>query len=252
MIQAIIIDDELDSIDTLKWKLENYCPKVSIKATFNEPTKGLKYLKSNRIDLLFLDIQMPKLNGFDILQAFPVLPFDVIFTTAYDDFGIQAIKFSALDYLLKPVQVKELQIAVQKHLEKNQNQKLNQQQIELLFKNLELEQKGHPGLIALSTKESIEFVHPKEIVCCASSSNYTTVYFTDGQKKMIAKTLKEFDLMLTKYNFYRSHHSFLVNLQHVKEYIRADGGYLVMRNKMKIPVSKSKREEFLKMLGQFK
>lgn len=249
MIQTIIIDDELDSIDTLKWKLENYCPKVSVNAAFNDPTKGLAYLKNNQIDLLFLDIQMPKLNGFDILQAFPVLPFDVIFTTAYDDFGIQAIKFSALDYLLKPVQVTELQAAVKKHLDKNLNQKFSQQQIDLLFKNLELEQSGHPGLIALSTKKSIEFVHPDEIVCCASSSNYTNVHFTDGRKKMIAKTLKEFDLMLSQYRFYRPHHSFLVNLQHVKEYVRIDGGYLVMRNKMKVPVSKNKREEFLKMLG---
>lgn len=250
MIQAIIIDDEIDSIDTLQWKLENYCPEVQVKATFKDPTKGLGHLKNHSIDLLFLDIQMPKLNGFDILQAFPTLPFDVIFTTAYDDFGIQAIKFSALDYLLKPVQVNELQQAVEKHLSKNRNNALNQKQVELLFKNLQLEQTGQPGLIALSTKESIEFVPPEEIVLCASDSNYTIVHFTDGRKKMIAKTLKEFDLMLSKYYFYRPHHSYLVNLKQVKEYIRADGGYLLMRNKMTIPISKNKREEFLKALGQ--
>lgn len=250
MINAIIIDDEADSIETLKWKLENYCPEVKIKETFNDPTKGLEYLKDNDIDLLFLDIQMPKLNGFDILQAFTVIPFDVIFTTAYDDFGIQAIKFSALDYLLKPVQIHELQKAVEKHLQKNRNQSVSQQQINLLFKNLQLEQNGQPGLIALSSKESIEFVPPEEIAVCASDSNYTVVHFQDGRKKLIAKTLKEFDLMLSKYHFFRPHHSYLVNLKLVKEYVRTDGGYLVMQNKMRIPVSKGKREEFLRMLGQ--
>lgn len=249
MINAIIIDDEEDSIETLKWKLENYCPEVMIKSAFNDPTVGLEYLQSHPVDLLFLDIQMPKLNGFDVLQAFTDLPFDVIFTTAYDDFGIQAIKFSALDYLLKPVQVHELQKAVQKHVQKSRNKTINRQQIELLFKNLQLEQDGKPGLIALSSKESIEFVSPEDITVCASDSNYTMVHFNSGRKKLIAKTLKEFDLMLSKYQFFRPHHSYLVNLREVKEYVRTDGGYLVMRNEMKIPVSKGKREEFLRILG---
>ncbi len=246
MIKSIIIDDEPDSIDTLKWKLENYCPQVALLASFNDPTKGLDYLKNNDVDLLFLDIQMPKLNGFDILQALPSIGFDVVFTTAYDDFGIQAIKFSALDYLLKPVQVNELQKAVEKHINKNTN--ISQQQIELLFKNIHLEQSGQPGLIALATKESIEFVSPEEIVACAADSNYTMIHFTDGRKKLIAKTLKEFDLMLSHHSFSRPHHSYLVNLRQVKEYIRTDGGYLIMRNKMNIPVSKSRREEFLRIL----
>ena len=250
MIKAIIIDDELDSIETLKWKIENYCPELSLIETFNDPTQGLSYLKNNDIDLLFLDIEMPKLNGFDVLQEMETISFDVIFTTAYDDFGIQAIKFSALDYLLKPVQVNELQQAVQKHISKNDQVQLSQQQIELLFKNIQLQQAGKPGLIALATKESIEFVKPAEITACVSDSNYTMVHFVDGRKKLISRTLKEFDLMLTKHRFYRPHHSYLVNLDQVKEYIRTDGGYLIMRNNMSVPVSKSKREDFLNMLGQ--
>ena len=250
MIKAIIIDDELDSIETLKWKLENYCPEVVLQDTFNDPTKGLAFLRNNDIDLLFLDIEMPKLNGFDVLQEMGTITFDVIFTTAYDDFGIQAIKFSALDYLLKPVQVNELQQAVQKHISKSQNTQLTQQQIELLFQNIRLQQSGEPGMIALATKESIEFVKPEEISACVSDSNYTMIHFVDGRKKLISRTLKEFDLMLAKYGFYRPHHSYLVNLGQVREYIRTDGGYLLMRNNMSVPVSKSKREDFLKMLGQ--
>lgn len=249
MIKAIIIDDEIDSIETLHWKIENYCPDVAIIESFKEPVKGLEYLQNNAIDLLFLDIEMPKLNGFDILQAVDHIQFDIIFTTAYDDFGIQAVKFSALDYLLKPVQVNELQKAIEKYKNKNRDTSFNQQQIELLFKNIKLENEGKPGLIALATKESIEFALPDEIVYCASDSNYTTIYFADGRKKLIARTLKEFDMMLSAYNFFRPHHSYLINLNHLKEYVRTDGGYLVMRNNAKIPVSKSKREEFLKMLG---
>ena len=250
MIKAVIIDDEFDSIDTLRWKLENYCPQVRIENTFKDPTQGLAYLEKQAIDLLFLDIQMPKLNGFDILQAFPEIPFDVIFTTAYDDFGIQAIKFSALDYLLKPVQVNELQLAIEKHLKKRVPRYIDREQIQMLFNNLQLEQNGQPGLIALNTKESIEFVKPEEIILCASDSNYTVIHFQDGRKKLIARTLKEFDFMLSKYYFYRPHHSYLVNLREVKEYVKQDGGYLVMRNQMKVPVSKSKREEFLRILSQ--
>lgn len=249
MIRAIIIDDEMDSIETLSWKIENYCTDIQVIQHFQDPVAGLEFLKNNEIDLLFLDIEMPKLNGFDILQALDNISFEVIFTTAYDDFGIQAVKFSALDYLLKPVQVNELQGAIEKYKSKNKDVSWQQQQIELLFKNIKLEREGKPGFIALATKESIEFVQPNEIVYCASDSNYTTIYFADGRKKLIARTLKEFDLMLSAYDFFRPHHSFLVNLHHLKEYIRTDGGYLVMRNNAKIPVSKSKREEFLKMLG---
>ena len=251
MIKSVIIDDELDSIETLQWKIENYCPEVTVLQTFNDPVQGLEYLRANTIDLLFLDIEMPRLNGFDILQALDNIPFDVIFTTAYDEFGIQAIKFSALDYLLKPIQINELQEAVRKYLEKRKDPALNRQQLELLFRNIGLEQEGRPGLIALATKESIELARPEEIVYCASDSNYTTIYFTDGRKKLVARTLKEFDLLLSAYHFFRPHQSFLVNLQHVKEYVRTDGGYLVLRNKEKIPVSKSKREEFLKMVGKW-
>ncbi|MCB0643222.1 MAG: response regulator transcription factor [Phaeodactylibacter sp.] len=249
MIKAVILDDELDSIETLEWKINQYCPEVSIVQTFNDPVKGLEFLKQQPIDLLFLDIEMPRLNGFDVLQSLETIPFDVIFTTAYDDFGIQAIKFSALDYLLKPVQINDLQMAVEKYQKKNDGPKIHQEQIELLFANIQREKIGKPGLIALATKESIEYVHPDEIIVCCSDSNYTMIHFGDGRKKLIARTLKEFDLMLSAYNFFRPHNSYLVNLTKVKEYVRSDGGYLILRNDMKIPVSKSKREEFLRLMG---
>ena len=249
MIKAVIIDDEQHSIDTLKWKLENYCPGVAITASFNNPADGVAYLKKNPPDLLFLDIEMPMLNGFDVLEELGRdLPFDIIFITAYDNFGIQAVKFSALDYLLKPVQNRELKDAIDKHLKKAQH-KTPTEQIDVLLQNVSAEKKGKVGKIALASKESIEFVDPQQIVCCEANSNYTNIYLAEGRKKVVSKTLKEFEDMLTFYNFFRPHNSFLINLRRVNEFIRGDGGYLVMENKMKIPVAKNKREELMELLA---
>jgi len=249
MIKAVIIDDEQHSIDTLKWKLENYCEGVDVIAAFDKPAEGVKFLKGTPPDLLFLDIEMPMLNGFDVLEELGRdLPFDIIFITAYDNFGIQAVKFSALDYLLKPVQNKELKDAIDKHLKKTQH-KVSPDQIDLLMNNIQAERKGGLGKIALASKESIEFVDAAEIMYCEANSNYTNVFMEDGKKKVISKTLKEFEELLSVHQFFRPHISFLINLNRVKEFVRGDGGYLVMENKMKIPVSKNKREELLNLLA---
>lgn len=249
MIKAVIIDDEQHSIETLKWKLENYCPEVEVMVAFDNPAKGVEYLKQNPPNLLFLDIEMPMLNGFDVLEELGKdLPFDIIFTTAYDNFGIQAVKFSALDYLLKPVQNKELKDAIDKHLKKAQ-QKVPSEQLEVLLSNVQAEKKGKVGKIALASKESIEFVDAPDIICCEANSNYTNVYMIENRKRVISRTLKEFEDMLTPHQFFRPHNSFLINLNRVKEFVRGDGGFLVMENKMKIPVSKTRKEELLELLA---
>ena len=250
MIKAVIIDDERPSIDSLKWKLENYCPDVEVVASFENPVEGVKYLKETPPELLFLDIEMPLLNGFDVLEELGrAITFDVIFTTAYDNFGIRAVKFSALDYLLKPVQNKELQQAVEKHIEK-QGQQIPSNQINALLDNVEAEKKGALCKIALATKESIEFVTPEEIITCESDSNYTMVYLHDGRKLLISRTLRDFEEMLSPYNFFRPHNSHLVNLEQVRKYMRQDGGYLILKNKMKVPVSKNRKEGLLSRLGK--
>jgi len=249
MIKAVIIDDEQHSIDTLRWKLENYCPDVEVTGVFDKPAEGIIFLKQNPPDILFLDIEMPMLNGFDVLEELGKdLPFDIIFITAYDNFGIQAVKFSALDYLLKPVQNKELKESIEKHLKKLKH-KTPADQIEVLLDNVQAEKKGTIGKIALASKESIEFVNAMEIIYCEANSNYTNVYMTDGKKKVISKTLKDFEELLSGHHFFRPHISFLINLTRVKEFIRGDGGYLLMENKIKIPVSKNKREGLLTLLA---
>lgn len=249
MIKAVIIDDETDSIETLKWKLQNYCSDVEVIASFDDPAVAVEYLKNNPPDLLFLDIEMPMLTGFDVLEELGRdISFDIIFTTAYDNFGIQAVKFSALDYLLKPIQNKELKEAIEKHLKKS-GQKIPSEQITVLLDNIKESRRGKRGKIALASKESIEFVDPFDIIVCEANSNYTNVYLNEGKKRVISKTLKEFEEILTPFDFFRPHNSHLINLNHVREFIRGDGGYIVMQNKMKVPVSKNKREALLHLLG---
>src|SRR5678815_3968413 len=216
MIKAVIIDDEKDSIDTLKWKLENYCPDVSVISSFEKPAEGVSYLKKNPVDLLFLDIEMPMLTGFDVLEELGRdISFDIIFITAYDNFGIQAVKFSALDYLLKPVQNKELKEAIDKHLKKAQ-QKIPSEQIDTLLNNVQAERKGKRGRIALASKESIEFVDPNDIIVCEANSNYTNIYLVEGRKRVISKTLKEFEEMLIQFDFFRPHNSHPVSYTHLR------------------------------------
>lgn len=248
MIRAVIIDDEQHSIDTLEWKLQHYCQEVKVVAKFKDPLKGIEWIKRNELDLLFLDIEMPRLSGFDVLEELgsPV-SFDIIFVTAYDAFGIKAIKFSALDYLLKPVQNKELISAVKKHIAKGAI--LPTDQLNQLIKNVKAERSGLPGKIGLVSKEAIEYVEPEQIVLCEASSNYTVVYLADGSKRLISKTLKEFEEMLAPFGFYRPHNSYVIQLRQVKEYIRTDGGYLVMKSQQKVPISKNKKEQLLTLLS---
>ena len=247
MISAVIIDDERHSVETLAWKLEKHCPEVEVVNSFTDPVAGLAFLQESDPppELLFLDIEMPRLNGFELLKQIVPVPFDVIFTTAYDEFGVKAIKFSALDYLLKPIQVDELKRAIEKHREK-MNSQLTSTQLKVLFSNIREEKQGRPGKIALATKESIEFVFPEEIIVCSSDSNYTMVYLSNGRKKLISRTLKDIEELLSEYQFFRAHHSHLVNLRHVKEFMRHDGGYLIMSNQMTLPVARSRRDALLK------
>ena len=154
MIKAAILDDELNSIETLQWKLNNFCPQVQIIQTFSDPVQALTWLNKAQIDILFLDIEMPKMSGFDLLDALGEVRFDVIFTTAYDNYGIQAVKFSALDYLLKPVRNKELIEAIERHVNKSTGH-APAIQIASLLQNLKAEAlTGKPEKITLATKES--------------------------------------------------------------------------------------------------
>lgn len=247
MIRTVLIDDELPSIETLQWKLGQYCRDIRVVGSFTDPVQGISFLKSNPVDLLFIDIEMPMMTGFDVLEELKgQVTFDVIFVTAHTAFGIKAVKFSALDYILKPVHNKELVDAVEKYKARAQHPSPG---VSFLLDNLEAERTKRPLKIALASKETIEFVPPSDIILCEASSNYTNVYLADGTKRVISKTLKDFEDILSPSGFFRPHNSFVINLDQVKEFQRGDGGILVMKNLKEVPVAKNRRSELLALLG---
>jgi two-component system LytT family response regulator len=207
--------------------------------------EAIPLLKEQKPDLVFLDIEMPHINGFEMLQALPRIDFDIIFTTAYDQFAIKAIKFSALDYLLKPIDKDELAGAVDK-INTHPSRFISTRQLDLLLQNM---QSARHGLetIALPTLEGYEMVQAAHIVRCESDSNYTLIFLKNGTKILVSKTLKEVEELLEGHSFFRVHHSHLVNLNEIKKYVKGDGGYLVMSNNNAVSVSRSKKDALLGM-----
>lgn len=245
MITAIIIDDEPYSCESLVSLLERYCPEVKILDICYSGADALKAIAEQTPTLIFLDIEMPHMNGFEMLQQLRAINFSIIFTTSYDQYAIKAFKFSALDYLLKPVDSDELQAAVKKVLH-NANDAVPQQ-IEMLLHKL-----THPTIavnkIAIPTIEGLSMVLIESIISCSSESNYTEFHFKNKKKIIASRTLKEIEEMLVDYSFLRVHHSHLVNLNEVEKYVRGDGGYLVMSDGSHIDVSRSRKELLLKKL----
>lgn len=243
LLNAVVVDDEKHCLETLSWQLQRFCPEVHLVATCNSAHEALAVLQKQSVDLVFLDIEMPHMNGFEMLQQINQIKFDVIFTTAYDMFAVKAFQFSAVDYLLKPIDKDQLQQAVQKVLLKGQA--ISAEQLNVLFQSL-YQQAPNLQKIALPTMEGLEFIQSNQIVHCQSESNYTHIFLQNGTKLLISKTLKETEEMLTGHNFMRVHHSHLINLNHIKKYVKGDGGYVIMSNDASINVSRSRKEDLLK------
>ena len=205
----------------------------------------MKAIKEQQPQIVFLDIEMPKMNGFEMLEKLSEIHFEIIFTTSYDQYAIKAIRFSALDYLLKPIDREELQRAVQKV-----TQRLHQplpQQLEILLQKLHQPVSSIQKL-ALPTMEGLQMVDVNSIISCASDSNYTLFLLKNKQKLIASRTLKDIEEMLEEYSFLRVHHSYLVNLNEVNKYIRGEGGYLIMSDDSTVDVSRSRKETLLKKL----
>jgi len=243
-IRALLVDDEKHCLETLTWQLGKFCPEVDIAASCESAEKALDILEGQKIDLVFLDIEMPRMNGFELLQQLKTIPFEVIFTTAYDMFAVKAFKFSALDYLLKPIDRDELVNAVAKVREKTK-QSIRPEQLDILFQNL-YGRRQPSQKIALPTMNGLEFVPANDIIHCQSEGNYTHIYLQDNTKYLICRTLKETEELLSGHNFFRVHHSHTINLNHIKKYVKGDGGYVIMSNNASINVSRSRKEELLK------
>lgn len=247
-IKAVLIDDERNSTEMLEWLLKTYCPDVVIAAICHSGEAGIRAIEQFRPDVVFLDIEMPKMNGFDMLEHIGDISFEVVFTTAYDHFALKAFRYAALNYLLKPVDPDDLQATIQRLRQKKSSP--TKEQMELLFHSL-LHRDTPVERVALSSGDGLVFVQTKDITYCRADSNYTYVVMADGRSILVAKTLKEIDAALAGKYFVRVHNSFLVNINHISRMVRGDGGYIVMPDSTQIVISRNKRDEFFQMFAKF-
>lgn len=248
-IRAVLIDDEELSIASLSWQLKEFCPNVEVVNTFTSPTKAYEFLADKQdITLCFLDIDMPEMSGFDFLELWQgTPPFDVIFTTAYNEFAIQAFKVSAVDYLLKPIDEEELITTIKKYSQNNHwNAKMH-----LLYQQLQLPQSPpYSARISVSTREGIHLIETKHILYLEAFKNYTSIFIEGKPTIVVSKTLKDIEQLLAPSVFLRVHQSYIVNWQKVITYQRGQGGTLILVNGQEIPVSKNKKSMVIAKMQQ--
>jgi two-component system, LytTR family, response regulator len=246
VLKAILVDDELNSLQNLQFKIREYCPSIRIVAQTQNPEEAITLIQLHKPDVLFLDIEMPRMSGFKMLEQITEVDFEVIFITAYNHYAINAIRISAFDYLVKPVAIEDLQQTVERLA--NFSIKKTRERANLLKQNL-ANPKSQEDHIAIPTNDGLEFIQIKQIIRIESSSNYSKIILQNGQHLLVTRQLKDFEELLQDYRFYRVHHSHLVNLNFIAKYIRGDGGQVTMRNGDMIDVSRRKKEVFLKLIG---
>ena len=245
MLKAIIVDDEPKARENLQILLQDFVKGVEVVALCHNIAEAVEAVELHAPDVVFLDIQLQRETGFDLLTTLKDINFEVIFTTAYTEFAIKAFKFSAIDYLLKPIDIEELKKAVhkvEKRVSNNMTSRLTQ-----LVQNLK-QGSAENYKIALPTLEGLVFVNVKDILYCEASSNYTLI-FTAEEKYLVSKTLKEYEELLSDHNFFRIHNSYLININEIKKYVKGEGGYVVLSNNVSLDVSKRRKEAFLKKIG---
>lgn len=240
-IKAVLVDDEVDSIGAMMIQLNRHCPQVQVVGSFSSSEEALQFLQGAEIDILFIDIEMPILTGFEILSRLGKFAFKVVFVSAYDEFGIKAIKFQAFDYLLKPVDPEELKEVIAKY-----KSQITENEHSRNTENLRIQLDDR---ILIPIGSEMEFLHTSEILRCESDDNYTMIFLTDRTKIIISKTLKHMASMLPPKKFIRVHSSHLIHVDHIKSYHKSDGGYFEMTNGDNIPLSRNKKDEILNLLG---
>jgi two-component system, LytTR family, response regulator len=243
-MKAVIVEDELHSRETLRNLIEEFCPDVEVSGMAGSVKEAVELIRQVKPNVVFLDIELQVGTGFDVLAQLSELTFDVIFTTAYEHYAIRAIKFSSLDYLLKPIDLEELQQAIDK-ARTHQNDFALKQQLEILLANM-----AGKGMkrICLATADRLEFVHVGEIILCEASGSYTNIYLKGNRMIMVSKNLKEYETLLADENFMRVHNSYLINLREVKQFVKSEGGYILMNSDQQVSISPKKRDEFLERM----
>ena len=246
MIRTIIIEDEPVSRDMLMLMLQRHADDIEIVDCCSNPTDGIDSIASHQPDLIFLDIQMPKMNGFDMLRKVNPINFEVIFTTAFDQYAINAIRVSALDYLLKPVDDEDLTAAIEK-CKLRLNQKKPVQQFEHLFNNLS-NKNPLDKTIALSASDGISFVKMSDILRVEANGRYAKFFLLNKETILVSKTLGDFEEILSANQFFRIHDSSIINLNHVKKYMRGDGGSVLLSDNTQLDVARRRKDDFVKLI----
>ncbi len=247
MLNAIIVEDEKHSRETLVGLLKLYCKNVNVIAEADGMMSGINAIKKHKPDVVFLDIQMPDGSGFRLLESLDEIDFGIIFTTAFDQFAIKAIKFSAIDYLLKPIFPDDLVAAVKK-AEERQDARNTRKSVEILLENMKRPE-TEPPKIVLSTAERINVVQVQDIIRCESDNYYTLFFFKNGSKLLVSKTLKENEELLKDYNFIRPHKSHLINVMYIKSFNKKEGGYILLTDGSRVPVSRRKKEMIVDIIN---
>ncbi len=246
MIKAVIIEDEKKSSDAMVLQLQKHCPEVTLLGVAANVKEGIETVRSLKPELIFLDVMMPDGSGFDVLEKLCDLKFDIIFTTASEKFAVKAIKYSALDYLLKPIDAEELIAAVKKVRDRKSNLP-TEQNLASLLENIKKSDEQY-SKITLPTGNAYEVVNVKDIVRCEAHDNYTYVFLAGSKKFLVSGTLKHYEELLPEKDFVRVHHSHLINMAHMNRFLKEDGGYAVMSDGSKVEISRRKKEEFLKRI----
>lgn len=246
-LKTLIVDDEADAVNFIRSIIMEYCPKLEVIGTANNVKDGVELIMNYQPELVFLDVEMPHGSGFDLLANFPKKMFDVVFITAFNQYALKAIKFSAVDYVLKPINISEFIEAVDKVIEKRSGGYDQQINYGELLGNLK---SAMPMKLAIPTAEGMEYLNTREIIRIEADRSYCWFYLTGTRKHLVSRNLKEYQDLLSDRNFFRPHNSHLINLEFVKKYVRQEGGYIEMTDGSQIPVSRIKRDLFLQQMNR--
>ncbi|MFN8209851.1 MAG: LytTR family DNA-binding domain-containing protein [Bacteroidales bacterium] len=247
---AIVIDDEQNAVDFIKSLISEYCPDLVVTGTANNVQEGIKVIESEKPDLVFLDVEMPNGTGFDLLSHFPEKDFEVVFITAFNHYAIKAIKFSAVDYVLKPININEFIEAVSRVVKKRSEDLVkNNEKFRVLMENLKT---PTPSRLAIPTSDGMEYLNPREIIRIEADRSYSWFFLAGDKKLLVSKNLKEFQDLLGDRYFFRPHNSYLINLRYVKKFVKKDGGYIEMTDGSQVPVSRNRKDIFLVHMSRFR
>lgn len=247
MIRAVIVEDEKHSRETLNNLIAEFCTDIEVVNMAGNVMEAVETITENKPDLVFLDIELQTGTGFDVLEQVKNQHFEVIFTTAFEHYAIKAIKISSIDYLLKPIDIEELEAAIQK-VRIKKDESTYKQQLEILLNTVH-RQPQENRKICLPTAQGLEFIKVNDIIYCEANGSYTNIYLKNQHKLMMSKHLKEYENLLSDYEFMRVHNSFLINLNEVKSFVKTEGGYILMNNNAQISISLKKREDFMEKMA---